>query len=74
MPDVCEDRPLMPISPATLALRHAARIAAQGFRVTVHPDGAVTVEPVDAKPQEDAPLLKSGGNTCDDIMRGMGSD
>jgi hypothetical protein len=38
----------MPISPATLALRHAARIAAQGFRVTVHPDGAVTVEPVDA--------------------------
>jgi hypothetical protein len=33
-------------------LRTAARIAAQGFRVTVHPDGAVTVEPVDAKPQE----------------------
>jgi hypothetical protein len=35
-------------SRVTLALRHAARIAAQGFRVTVHPDGAVTVEPVDA--------------------------
>jgi hypothetical protein len=44
----------MPISPVTLALRHAARIAAQGFRVTVHPDGAVTVEPVDAKPPQGA--------------------
>jgi len=62
----------MPISPATLALRHAARIAAQGFRVTVHPDGAVTVEPVDAKPRQGAG--SGGGNLCDELMRQMGSD
>lgn len=54
-------------------LRHAARIAAQGFRVTVHPDGAVTVEPVDAKPKGEV-ASGGGNNTCDDILRQMVSD
>ena len=44
----------MPIRATTLALRHAAKLARDGLRVTVHPDGAVTVEPVDAKPPQGA--------------------
>jgi hypothetical protein len=60
----------MPISPVTLALRHAARIAAQGFRVTVHPDGAVTVEPVDAKPPE--AVASGGGDSAWDHATGIG--
>ena len=61
----------MPASPLTLAMRAAAR---ERLRVTVYPDGRIVAEPVDAKPPQDAPLPKGGGNTCDDIMRGMGSD
>jgi len=60
----------MPISPVTLAMRHAARIAAQGFRVTVHPNGAVTVEPVDAKPQE--AVASGGGDSAWDHATGIG--